>query len=62
MAPQQHNRMAGLTLLALCRLGPNSPWSHATRTRCTVTKGVMDFLRDHHGTDYAPNTQETTAC
>ena len=59
MAPPQHNRMAGLTLLALCRLGPNSPWSQATRTRCTVTKGVMDFLRDHHGADYAPNTRET---
>ncbi len=59
MAPPQHNRMAGLTLLALCRLGPNSPWSQATRTRCTVTKGVMDFLRDHHDADYAPNTRET---
>ena len=55
----QHNRMAGLTLLALCQLKPDSPWSKAARTRCTVTKGIMDFLREHYGTDYAPNTRET---
>ena len=59
MPPPQRNRMAGLTLLALCRLKPGSPWSKANRKRCTVTKGVMDFLRKHHGTEYAPNTRET---
>lgn len=59
MPSPQHNRMAGLTLLALCRLTPGSPWSRATRERCTVTKCVMDFLRDHYGADYAPNTRET---
>ena len=55
----QHNRMAGLTLLALCGLRPDSPWSQATRVRCTVTKGIMDFIREHHGAPYAPNTRET---
>lgn len=55
----QRNRMAGLTLLALCQLKPDSHWSKAARTGCTVTKGVMDFLREHYGTEYAPNTRET---
>ena len=59
MPPPQRNRMAGLTLLALCQLRPGSPWSKARRTRCTVTKGVMDFLRDHYGMQYAANTRET---
>ena len=59
MPRPQHNRMAGLTLLALCQLKPDSHWSQATRTSCTVTKGVMDFLRTHYGTEYAPNTRET---
>ena len=59
LASPQRNRMAGLTLLALCGLKPDSPWSQATRVRCTVTKGVMDFLREHHDAAYAPNTGET---
>ena len=59
MPPPQRNRMSGLTLLALCQLKPDSHWSQATRTSCTVTKGIMDFLRTHYGTEYAPNTRET---
>ena len=59
MPPPQRNRMAGLTLLALCQLKPDSHWSQATRTSCTVTKGIMDFLREQYGTEYAPNTRET---
>ena len=59
MPPPQHNRMAGLTLLALCQLKPDAPWCKATRTGCTVTKGIMEFLREHFGADYAPNTRET---
>ena len=59
MPPAQHNQMAGMTLLALCGLTPDSAWPHAERRRCTVTKGIMDYLRDHYGADYAPNTRET---
>ena len=59
LPPPQRNRMAGLTLLALCQLKPDPHWSKAARTGCTVTKGVMDFLREHYGTEYAPNTRET---
>ena len=59
MPPAQHNRMSGLTVLALCELTPDTPWSAAKRTPCTVTKGIMDYLREHYGAEYAPNTRET---
>jgi hypothetical protein len=55
----QSNDMSALTLIALCGLGPDDPWSKATRIRCTVTKGIMDFVREKFGKDYAPNTRET---
>ena len=55
----QSNEMSALTLIALCGLGPDDPWSKAERIRCTVTKGVMDFVRDKFGKHYAPNTRET---
>ena len=51
--------MAGLTLLALCGMTLHDPWSGASRSRRTVTKGIMDYVRDHFGRDYAPNTRET---
>ena len=59
MPPAQYNQMSGMTLIALCGLTPDKPWSDAQRDRCTVTKGVMDYLREHYGTEYAPNTRET---
>lgn len=55
----QHNEMAALTLLALCKLTPAASWKTAQRERCTVTKGVMDYVREHYGRSYAPNTRET---
>lgn len=59
MPPAQRNQMAGMTLIALCGLTPSTPWSMANRRRCTVTKGIMDYLAEHYQTDYAPNTRET---
>ncbi len=59
MPPAQYNQMSGMTLIALCGLTPDAPWSAADRTGHTVTKGVMDFLKEHFGTQYAPNTRET---
>ena len=59
MPPAQHSPLAGMTLLALCGLTPDTAWSAAERRRCTVTKGIMDYLEEHYGTDYAPNTRET---
>lgn len=59
MPPAQYNQMASMTLIALCGLTPDTPWSKAKRAPHTVTKGVMDYLREHYGTEYAPNTRET---
>ena len=59
MPPAQHNQMSALTLIALCDLTPNAPWSAAKRGPHSVTKGVMDYLKVHYGTNYAPNTRET---
>ena len=55
----QRNRMSGMTLIALCGLTPDSPWPVAERRSCTVTKGIMDFLKEHYGAEYAANTRET---
>lgn len=59
MPPPQCNKMSGMTLLALCELGKTSPWSEAVRKPCTITKGIMDYIREHFGIDYAANTRET---
>ena len=59
MPQAQYNSMAGMTLIALCGLSPHAAWSSAERRRCTVTKGIMDYLEEHYGTNYAPNTRET---
>lgn len=59
MPPAQHNDMSGLTLIALCGLNRSKSWKEAERRRCSVTKGIMDYVREHYGTDYAPNTRET---
>ena len=59
MPPAQCNAMSGMTLIALCGLKPNAPWSTAHRRRCGVTKGIMDYIQEHYGISYAPNTRET---
>jgi type II restriction enzyme len=55
----QSNEMSALTLIALCGLRPDDPWTKAQRVRCTVTKGIMDYVREHFGKNYAANTRET---
>lgn len=55
----QQNRMAAMTLIALCGLTPDSAWAVAKRRRCSVTKGIMEYVATHYGTNYAPNTRET---
>jgi len=51
--------MSALTLLALCGLKPDDPWTKARRHSVTVTKGIMNFVSEHYGRKYAPNTRET---
>jgi type II restriction enzyme len=55
----QQNKMAALTLLALCGIAPSDPWKQAKRSARTVTKGVMDFVNERYKIRYAPNTRET---
>lgn len=59
MPHPQCNSMSGMTLLALCGLGKDSAWSEAIRRPCTITKGIMDYIREQFGIDYAANTRET---
>ena len=59
MPKARQNAMACLTLIALCGLAPAAKWPSAERRRCTVTKGIMDYLKEHYDADYAPNTRET---
>ena len=59
LPPAQSNEISALTLISLCALGPSDPWPSATRIRCTITKGIMDYVRERFGKDCAPNTRET---
>lgn len=55
----QQNEISAFTLLALCDLKPRSKWSKVTRSSLTVTKGIMAFVHNVYGKEYAPNTRET---
>lgn len=59
MPKAQQNDISALTLLALCNIRKNSKWPDASRQSMTVTKGIMNFIRDNYGKNYAPNTRET---
>src|SRR5580692_11460449 len=59
LPPAQYNEMACLTLLALVGVKPNDSWKDAIRSRRSVSKGVMTFVREHYGKNYAENTRET---
>ena len=59
MPKSQQNDISGYTLLALCNIRKSSKWSEASRQSMTVTKGIMSFIKDNYGRDYAPNTRET---
>ncbi len=59
LPPAQCNEMSCLTLLALAGVKPRGSWKDAKRSRTSVSKGVMTFVRDHYHKDYAENTRET---
>ena len=54
------NRMSAMTLLAFCGPGRDSPRPEATREPRTVTKGIMDHIREYFGTEYVANARETS--
>ncbi len=57
----QQNEMSALTLLALCDIREETPWSEATRGSKRITKEIMAFVNEVYKADspYAPNTRET---
>lgn len=55
----QCNEISALTLLALCNIKEEDNWRDAQRQSLGVTKGVMTFVKEAYGRDYAPNTRET---
>lgn len=59
MPKAQQNEISAFTFLALCNIKKNSKWDDAARQSMTVTKGVMSFIKNNYGKDYAPNTRET---
>jgi type II restriction enzyme len=59
MPKAQQNEISAFTFLALCNIKKNSKWFVASRQSMTVTKGIMSFIKDNYGKDYAPNTRET---
>jgi type II restriction enzyme len=58
MPKAQQNEISAYTLLALCNIKKNSKWLDASRQSMTVTKGIMSFIKEYYGKDYAPNTVE----
>jgi len=58
MPRAQRNKRSALTLLALLGLKPGDLWSAASAPLMGITP-IMDFVRDHYGRTYAPNTRET---
>lgn len=55
---RQQNKISGLTLLALCRMTPSGRWSAARSESVTIRKGIMDYVRDTLGVEYAENSRE----
>ena len=55
---EQRNERAALTLLALLDLPPQKSWAEADDPLRGVTP-IMDFVAEHYGKKWAPNTRET---
>ncbi|MEH1867577.1 MAG: BsuBI/PstI family type II restriction endonuclease [Nostoc sp.] len=54
----QLNERSALTLLALLGLKPTDSWKFATSPLMGITP-IMDFMAQHYGKTYKPNTRET---
>lgn len=55
----QYNELSALTLLALCNIKEEDPWTSATQSSMGVSKGIMNFVNSNYDKNYAPNTRET---
>jgi len=58
MPRTQQNERSALTLLALLGLNASEAWNQVERPLIGITP-IMDFIRQHYGREYAPNTRET---
>ncbi|MCR5890612.1 hypothetical protein LRS06_23065 [Hymenobacter sp. J193] len=43
------SKLAGLTLLALAGVGPDTPWTAASDERKGMARGIRDFMRTAYG-------------
>lgn len=55
----QQNERSALTLLSLIDLKPNDDWSDISNRPLLGVTPIMDWVREHYGKEYAPNTRET---
>jgi adenine-specific DNA-methyltransferase len=55
---EQQNDRSALTLLAVADIRPRGKWSSARAPLRRITE-IMDWMRDHYGVSYKPNTRET---
>lgn len=58
MPPDQQKQVPALTLLALCGLKPDTPWSEASNPNIGVSP-IMDFANANYGVSYRENSRET---
>ena len=54
----QQNERSALCLLALLNLAPGKTWADAKNPLMGITP-IIDWVREHYGKEYAPNTRET---
>lgn len=55
---ERTNERSAMTLLALLHLHPGDSWSEA-EAPMLGTRAIMDWIAEHYGQAYAPNTRET---
>lgn len=58
MPDKQSNDRSGWVFLALANITPNDNWSSVTAP-LLPTVDIMQFIREHYGMDYKPNSRET---
>ena len=55
---ERSNERSAMVLLALLQLKPDDTWDAAIAP-LLGTRAIMDWIRDHYGVDYKPNSRET---
>lgn len=58
LPPAQYNDRSAWVFLALANIKPDEEWGAATAP-FLPTYLIMDFIRNHYGMDYKPNSRET---